>query len=92
MNVWLLVRGEAEFRREALEVLERLRGHVVKVDEVHHGVHDREEEGGARANLQGLDTQNPSRILQLEFLSISHNGTRVSGESPVNSNPTSPDS
>ena len=52
MNVWLLVRGEAEFRREALEVLERLRGHVVKVDEVHHGVHDREEEGGARANLQ----------------------------------------
>ena len=54
MNVWLLVRGEAEFRREALEVLERLRGHVVKVDEVHHGVHDREEEGGARANLQRL--------------------------------------
>ena len=33
-------------------MVERLRGHVVKVDEVPHGVHDREEEGGARANLQ----------------------------------------
>ena len=52
MDVRLLVRGEAEFGGEAVEVLERLRGHVVKVDEVHGGVHEGEEEGGARAYLQ----------------------------------------
>ena len=59
MNVRLLVGGETEFGRKALEVVEGLRGHVVEVDEVHHGVHEREEEGGASAYLQGLDTQNP---------------------------------
>ena len=52
MDVRLLVRGEAEFGGEAVEVLEGLRGHVVKVDEVHGGVHEGEEEGGARAYLQ----------------------------------------
>ena len=51
MNVRLLVGGETEFGRKALEVVEGLRGHVVEVDEVSHGMHDREEEGGARANL-----------------------------------------
>ena len=51
MDVRLLVRGEAELGGEAVEVLEGLRGHVVKVDEVHRGVHEGEEEGGARAYL-----------------------------------------
>ena len=51
VDVRLLVRGEAEFGGEAVEVLEGLRGHVVKVDEVHRGVHQGEEEGGARAYL-----------------------------------------
>ena len=51
VDVGLLVRGEAEFGGEAVEVLEGLRGHVVKVDEVHRGVHEGEEEGGARAYL-----------------------------------------
>ena len=52
VDVRLLVRGEAELGGEAVEVLEGLRGHVVKVDEVHGGVHQGEEEGGARAYLE----------------------------------------
>ena len=56
VDVRLLVRGEAEFGGEAVEVLEGLRGHVVKVDEVHRGVHEGEEEGGARAYLGREDS------------------------------------
>ena len=52
MDVRLLVRGEAEFGGEAVEVLEGLRGHVVKVDKMHRGVDEGEEEGGARAYLE----------------------------------------
>ena len=61
MNVRLLVGGEAELRGEAFEVVERLRGHVVKVDEVNHGVHDREEKGGACANLRRIDLLNEKK-------------------------------
>ena len=56
VDVRLLVRGKAEFGGEAVEVLEGLRGHVVKVDEVHRGVHEGEEEGGARAYLERGDS------------------------------------
>jgi hypothetical protein len=51
VHVRLLVRGKVELGGETLEVLEGLRGHVVKVDEVTHRMQDGEEEGGAGANL-----------------------------------------
>lgn len=37
--------------RETMEVLQRLRGHVIEVDDMSDGVYDREEERGARDHL-----------------------------------------
>ena len=55
-DVDLLVAAEPELRAEAVEVLQRLRGHVVEVAEVTHRVQDREEQRRARDNLTGIQT------------------------------------
>lgn len=44
----LVVRREVDLGRETVEVLQRLRGHVIEVDDVSDGMYDREEERGTR--------------------------------------------
>ena len=55
-DVDLLVAAEPELGAEAVEVLQRLRGHVVEVAEVTHRVQDREEQRRARHDLTGIQT------------------------------------
>jgi len=48
---WLVVGREVDFGRKTVEVFQRLRGHMVEVDDVADRVYDGEEEGRARDHL-----------------------------------------
>lgn len=53
-DIWFVVGGEPHLARQTLEVLQRLRGHVIEVDQMPNGVQHREEQGRARSYLVEL--------------------------------------